>query len=99
MRESEQMEARVTRGLALSTRNPWLETERDETDDWTGAMLGGRKRIALGDVGGVGDLSRLRTRLGIIGSRVMAIDHDSGSGGGGGGRRRAAVLVRRGQRR
>ena len=96
VQESEQMEERVTRGLALSARKPWFETERDETDDWTGAMFGGRKRIALGDVG---DLSRLRTGLGMIGGRVIGIDHDSGSGGGGGGRRGAAVLVRKGRRR
>lgn len=58
-KESAQTEDRVGGGLVLSDRKPGPERDGDEKEDWTGAALGGRKRIALGDIGEVGDFSEL----------------------------------------
>ena len=84
MKESVQAEDTVIRRLASSTRKPGLEGDWDERDGWIGAMLGGRNRIALVEDGEVDDFSGSRTGLGMIGGRLMGIDHDgSGSGEGG----------------
>jgi len=71
----------VIRRLALSTLKPGLEGDWDEREGWIGAMLGGRKRMALVEEGEVDDFSGSWTGLGMIGGLLMGIDQD-GSGSG-----------------
>ena len=69
----------MIRWVALLARKPGLEGDWDEREGWIGAMLGGRKRIAFVEGGEVDDFSGSWTGLGMIGGRLMGIDHD-GSG-------------------
>ena len=92
VKEPLQTEDRVVRGLVVSIRRP----VRDEGGDERGSGIGVRKRMGLVEIGEEDCFSGSWTGLGIIGGRVMGINHGSGSGGGG---RTGVVLFRRGRRR
>jgi len=63
-------------------------------EGWIWVMLGRRKRIALAEDGEVEDFSGSWVGLGMIGGRLMWIDHDgSGSGSGEGGRTAAGLAI------